>query len=139
MVTMRAIQPLLVWGPWGPIPPRANLVSRAKKIPVPSVQPPHFRSWLVPSSGTDIVDCAVEGLGRASPGLRADCEIAAFGSSAGLFVGAGWVTGVNSYLVYFAATSMARTITPVMETYSHSGKVIFARRRWAGIRPLSER
>ena len=44
MVTMRAIQPLLVCGPCGPIPPRANLVSRAKKMPVPSVQPPHFNS-----------------------------------------------------------------------------------------------
>ncbi len=53
MVTMRAIQPLLVWGPWGLIPPRANLVRRAKKTPAPKVEPPHLSSWLVPSSGTD--------------------------------------------------------------------------------------
>ena len=73
MVMMRAIQPLFVWGPWGPIPPRKNLVISAKKRPAPKVEPPHLRSWLVPSS---------DGAGPLAGGFR---------------VGAGWIAGANAF------------------------------------------
>jgi hypothetical protein len=94
MVTMRAIQPLLVWGPWGPIPPRANLVRRAKKIPVARVQPPDLRSWLVPSSGRLVAGLEGDG-GRAAVVLRAHGAANFSGSAVGLLVGAGWVAWAN--------------------------------------------
>src|SRR5580692_7156623 len=50
MATSSPIHPALVWGPWGPMPPKTKRVRSAAMMPAREVPPPVRRSWRVPSS-----------------------------------------------------------------------------------------
>ena len=51
MVTMSMSQPVLVCGPWMPMPPKKRKMDAAARRPVAVVQTPPLRSWAVPSCG----------------------------------------------------------------------------------------
>ncbi len=72
MVTMRAIQPLLVWGPWGPIPPRSELGEQGEEDSGGERPASPFEELIGAVVGSGLSLAARVGAGRAPLVLGAD-------------------------------------------------------------------